>query len=217
MWAPELDAFSVASWGVAIFAAAGGSLHCVSMCGPLKILAGGGRFSRWQYQGGRLLSYLLLGACAGFLGASVPTWFLVALVALALLLSLPGIPRSAAWERARSRWLAAASAHPFLLGCSSGLLPCGLLHLWVAAAGASASLAQGSILLAILWIGTLPALELSAGILQPVLGPLRRRFPRALPLALILLALVPVLARTRHIQAKSAERPEAPAYSCPHH
>jgi sulfite exporter TauE/SafE len=210
--APELDFFSLASWGLAILAAFGASFHCLGMCGPLRLLAHGNR-GRWQYQGGRLLSYLLLGFGAGALGASLPPFLLFPLLALALALSLPNLPRLPAWERARARLLHAASASPLLLGFTSGLLPCGLLHLWVAAAGASASALHGAVFLAILWAGTLPALELGPKLLAPLLQPIRRRFPRALPLALVLFALVPIWLRTQ--PAAPANGQEVP--SCHQH
>jgi sulfite exporter TauE/SafE len=210
--APELDFFSLASWGLALLAAFGASFHCLGMCGPLRLLAHGGR-GRWQYQGGRLLSYLLLGFGAGALGASLSPLLLYPLLALTLALSLPGIPRFPAWEKARARLLHAASASPLLLGFTSGLLPCGLLHLWVAAAGMSASAFHGAALLSILWIGTLPALELGPKLLAPLLQPLHRRFPRALPLILVLLALVPIWLRTQPFAPSGGQA----APSCHHH
>lgn len=164
------------------------------MCGPLRILVQGGPSSRMQYQGGRLLSYLLLGFAAGSLGASLPLPLLLALVGGGILLSLVD-PRIPIWNRVRSRALQAASTHPFLLGSASGMLPCGLLHLWLVAAGASASGFQGAMLLAMLWLGSLPALELGSSFLQKLIAPLRQRFPRALPLVLVLLALLPIFYR----------------------
>lgn len=185
-------------------AAFGASFHCVGMCGPLRFLVHG-NFGRWQYQTGRLLSYLLLGLGAGALGASLPPALLFPLVALALIASLPGIPRLPLWDTVRARLIRVASASPLLLGFASGLLPCGLLHLWVAAAGASANALYGAIFLAILWAGTLPALEVGSKLLEPLLRPLRRRFPHALPIFLILMALVPIWLRSHPAKPASGQ------------
>ena len=54
-----------------------GSLHCAAMCGPLACLAAGrGRNgaafgSHVAYHAGRLISYAMLGAAAGAIGAQV--------------------------------------------------------------------------------------------------------------------------------------------------
>lgn len=195
-----------------MLAAVGASLHCVGMCGPLRVLAAGQAQARWLYQGGRLLTYFALGVGAGFLGAALPTWAAFLFLGLAILASLPFWPSIGWITKVRARLLRAASGQPFFLGVASGLLPCGLLHLWVAAAAATASPAQGAMLLLILWAGTLPALELGVKLLQPLLAPLRRRFPHALPIVMILLALVPVWARNQH--AKSGDAKHSAGHSC---
>ena len=58
-----------------LLASLAGSVHCAGMCGPFVCLyagLGNGTSNRWlhvAYNGGRLLSYVALGAAAGALGA----------------------------------------------------------------------------------------------------------------------------------------------------
>lgn len=164
------------------------------MCGPLRLLSLGTRGALWKYQSGRALAYLGLGLAAGGAGAQLPLWALLPLLLLGISFSfvekkLAPIGKAHAWI------LRAASSHTFLLGLASGALPCGLLYAWVAVATASGSALQGAGLLGVLWLGTLPALEGGSTLLRAPLTRLRMRFPRALPLAFLLIALLPLLHR----------------------
>lgn len=192
MSVPMLEWQSLASLAVAFFAALAGSLHCVGMCGPLRLLSKASFSAGLRYQSGRLAAYLLLGSGAGAIGFFLPPWLLYSLVAAAIAAHflpakfLPGL------HRLKSTLLLAASAGPGFIGFASGLIPCGMLHAWVAAAALTHSAFTGGLMLGLLWLGTLPALELSARSLRYPLEKLRLRFPRALPILLLLLALVPI-------------------------
>lgn len=176
----------------ALIAALAGSLHCAGMCGPLRLLCSGVKGSPWKYQAGRGLAYGLLGAAAGGLGFVLPWWMLVAVIATGLALSLL---RVELFSGLRHRLLRAGSAGPFFLGLASGLLPCGLLHGWVAAAAASGRPAQGAALLLVLWAGSTPALELAPGLLRKPLQAMRARHPRVLTAVLLAAALAPLAMR----------------------
>jgi sulfite exporter TauE/SafE len=193
--APTLDGIALSSLAAAFAAALTGSLHCVGMCGPLRLLAGDSRAKRFGYQLGRGLAYSLLGGAAGAVGWAMPAWALLLLVGSGIAFTFLGGRMPARWQKLRSSLLALASTSPFLFGLSSGLLPCGMLHAWVAAAAATASPLAGALLLASLWLGTLPALELSGWALAKPLAQARRKFPRLVPASFILLALVPFLLR----------------------
>ncbi len=179
-------------FGAALAAALAGSLHCAAMCGPLRLLVAGVKGAPWKYQGGRFLGYGLMGAAAGGVGFVLPWWALVAVIALGLGLS---IVRVEIFRGLRQRLLRAGSASPFLLGLASGLLPCGLLHGWVAAAAATGQPLHGAALLLILWAGSTPALELAPGILRKPLRALQLRYPKALTALLLAAALVPLAMR----------------------
>lgn len=193
--APTLDAIALTSLVAAFGAAVTGSLHCVGMCGPLRLLAGEGRGKRIGYQLGRGLAYALLGGAAGAVGWVMPIWALALLVASGLAFTFLGGKMPARWQKFRGHLLALASTSPFLFGLSSGLLPCGMLHAWVAAAAATASPLAGALLLGTLWLGTLPALEVSGWALAKPLARARQRFPKLLPVSFLLLALLPFFLR----------------------
>lgn len=191
--------FSLLAIGAAFVAALVGSLHCIGMCGPLRLVLGDSSSSRTFYQLGRLMAYLLLGALAGTLGWTLPTWawapILFLAVSLALLSSGRWKPFQRAFHSFRQRFLSKASAHPLLFGLASGLLPCGMLHAWVGVAATTANPLYGAILLATLWIGTLPALELAPLLAGTWIRRMQVKFPRAFPLFFLVLALLPALYR----------------------
>lgn len=189
MSAPYLELLPLAA---ALVAALGGSLHCAVMCGPLRLLSAGVKGAPWKYQLGRALAYGALGAAAGGLGFVLPWWALVALIVLGFALS---VLRVEMFSGLRARLLRAGAASPFFLGLASGLLPCGLLHGWVAAAAASAHPLQGAALMLTLWLGSTPALELAPGLLRRPIAALRARHPRALTAVLLAAALVPLAMR----------------------
>ncbi len=167
-----------------------GSVHCVGMCGGLIAVAsdgvaqGKGRFAvQLGYQGGRLASYLVLGALAGALGraldfagqaagfgktAAVVAGVLMTLGGLWAMLEaggarvglrLPrfGLPASmtSLLARAHSR---APLARAAMLGGASAFLPCGFLYAFALAAAATGNAAAGALVMAALWVGNLPAL-----------------------------------------------------------
>ena len=171
---------------------AAGSAHCIGMCGPiaLAIPTGEGRHARLLstvlINGGRLLSYSLLGLAFGTMGAGLrlaglQQW--VSLLAGAILLlsvMVPGIVERAGAQGRIALWLSrlrgtlarnlkrTAPEAIFLTGMLNGLLPCGLVY---AAAIGSAALEhawQGVAFMALFGLGTWPALmtvRLSGGLI----------------------------------------------------
>jgi uncharacterized protein len=162
-----------------VFGAAN-SLHCACMCGPLAVAFHGGTGSSMSYQGGRALSYGLLGAVLGGAGAvfglqqlHAPTaWVAFVLAAGILVLALIGergvirVPLlGAALQRVmqRSRGMRPAT-RALAMGLATPLLPCGLL--WSACAGAviaGSPLAGGEVMLGFA-LGSLPLLALAQSI-----------------------------------------------------
>jgi sulfite exporter TauE/SafE len=161
-----------------------GSLHCALMCGPLAVAGcGAGREFRWSssvlYFGGRLTSYAFAGAAFGALGAhlgcaihleEVQRALLAIVASLALFRGLrlfvgkagtkplvqlkrPSVAQQAA------RWVAARIPKRGLtLGIVTGALPCGLLAGAWALAAASAHPVRGTLVMAVFFVATSPAL-----------------------------------------------------------
>jgi uncharacterized protein len=208
--AAALGASAATLWAVFLVGLAGGFGHCVAMCGPISAAAGllagttaapGGevapdtdrprrrlaRVALWQagYQGGRVLTYTLIGAALGSLGSLVRVqgaigsvqrlvWLVAGELMIVMGLAIAGVPLLARFGRgieerigATTRgWLSRAygllrnagpwAAVPF--GMLMGFMPCGfLLSIEMSAVGTSSALLGGATMLAF-GLGTVPAL-----------------------------------------------------------
>jgi sulfite exporter TauE/SafE len=82
-----------------------------------------------------------------------------------------------------------------VVGLATGLLPCGWLYVFLATAAGTGSAPGGAVLMAVFWLGTLPAM-VSLGLgLQALAGPLRRHLPVACAIAMIVVGLLAVGSR----------------------
>ena len=161
-----------------------GSLHCLGMCGGIVAAvamncrkAGGGSHRRilLAYNLGRILTYTLLGATAGLLGASldvlsmksVAHWVYAAANVFVIIIGLASVARSTSFSlfalesaggRHFSRILAwavndAGTSRTLVLGMALGFLPCGLVYAPLIAAAAGGNPARGAAMMAALGLG----------------------------------------------------------------
>lgn len=157
------------------------ALHCVGMCGPFALKASLARGGLAAFAAGKSCAYLLLGVLAGSLGAQLGVFGPRARAALGVLaaagLIYAGLRmltgrggtsggKLVAWLapflRGLTRSLGAGEA--FVLGAGAGALPCGVVHLAVLQAAATAGALQGAAFMAAFALGTLPAPLLVAGL-----------------------------------------------------
>jgi sulfite exporter TauE/SafE len=215
--------------GTVLMASLAGSLHCAGMCGGFVAFYSGsepGRRGRrylahLTYNGGRLASYLSLGALAGLLGAAVDlagsmagvqriaavaagilmiAWGIHALIQ-ALDFPIPAVPLPGFVLRIRSRVNRLVRSRPpviraLLLGLFSTLLPCGWLYAFAVLAAGTGGPWSGMLVMAAFWAGTVPVM-LGLGLsLQWLTVPLRRRLPVVTAVVLIAVGLLWLVGRT---------------------
>ena len=187
----------IPEWPMLVVSGMAGAAHCLGMCGPFAVAIGAAA-SDWRtnlkrqlaYSAGRVFTYAVLGAVAGFVAArlagSLPEWTnLPAALAIAagLLLVWQGL---VATGIVRRRGVAAGAACPgggafrsllaarglvdvFLAGLFTGLLPCGLLYGMLAYAASRHDVIAGMATMAAFGAGTMPAMVV-AGVGGSVLG-----------------------------------------------
>ncbi len=206
-----------------------GSVHCAAMCGGFVCMYSSAQGSdaamvraHTLYNVGRLVSYVLLGAIAGALGAGVTHLGALAgvtrtstMVAGALMIGW-GISTIAAqrgvrlgfgsaalaqrWQRVLGKLLHGVRGQPVavraaLTGLATTLLPCGWLYVFVATAGGTGNVRDGMLVMALFWLGTVPAL-IAVGLgAQRVFGPLRRKLPALSALTVMLMGLLALSGR----------------------
>ncbi len=176
-----------------LFASFIGSPHCGAMCGPLVALAVAQREGRpvmlsVLYHGGRLVTYMLLGAVAGAIGGLMDlaaglaglqpialafTGAVLVAFGVVELLRYRGAPvprmNLPTWlmqalnsvRRAAFAWEAAPRA--LAIGLLTALLPCGWLYAFAITAAGTSEAWRGAAVMGVFWIGTVPIL-LAVGI-----------------------------------------------------
>jgi sulfite exporter TauE/SafE len=180
-----------------------GSSHCLGMCGPFALTIGAsshtwGRNLRRQlvYTSGRVFTYSVFGAVAGFCGwrlvdavpglVNVPA--LLAIIAGVLIvwqgLKSAGVFRSRKSSGANGPCLAGTffasflrsdrRGGMFLAGMFTGMLPCGLVYAFVAMAASSANMWVGLATMVAFGLGTAPLMIL-AGVGGSLLNLAARR------------------------------------------
>jgi sulfite exporter TauE/SafE len=199
-----------------------GSVHCAAMCGAFTCLyAPDGaswrstRTAHAAYNLGRLVAYLLLGAMAGALGATLERAGTLAgvghaaAVVTAVLLVLWGghallvaggarvgaIRPPLAWQRAMGGALQRFTRRPPVVraaatGLLTSLLPCGWLYAFVVTAAGTGSPWRGAALMAVFWLGTVPVMLAVGAGLQRLTGPFRARLPLVSAATILLLGLL---------------------------
>lgn len=180
-----------------------GTAHCLGMCGPFALMIGSGARS-WSgvaarqisYTIGRVFTYAVLGAVAGYCGARLATilpGFVNIPAALAIVAGLLLV-----WQGLRATGLLPAASSQtstpclasgffshflrqpgatgvFLAGVFTGLLPCGLLYGMLALATSTHSLPLGALTMVVFGLGTAPAMIL-AGLSGRIVGLATRRW-----------------------------------------
>ena len=208
--------------GAVLVASLLGSVHCAAMCGAFACFAGSGARglrAHAPYHVGRLVAYLALGVAAGATGGLLDRGGLalgvgrIASVTMALLLVAWGVHAllrgragrlaelrlPASWQHALGRGMAALREWPagwrgLVTGVATGLLPCGWLWVFVAVAAGTGGALDGAGVMAIFWLGSVPALVALAASARRVAGPWQQRLPRLGAAMLVLLGLASLAA-----------------------
>jgi len=179
-----------------------GAGHCLGMCGPFALTIGTAAPTWWKalarqfaYTAGRVFTYGVLGAAAGYCGSRLTTVLPTAInfpSALAIaagiflvyqgLLSAGLLPKRAVTANTpcvASTFLGQFLRQPtatgvFLAGVFTGFLPCGLLYGMLALATSTHSILLGGATLMVFGLGTAPAMIL-AGVSGRLLSLATRR------------------------------------------
>ncbi len=213
--------------GAVFVASLVGSMHCAGMCGPFVCFYAGadaraGTWGHLAYNGGRLVSYLLLGAIAGTLGAGVEhvgagvgvsraagtlAGILMIAWGLVTLLALRGVRvRTPAPLEGVQRWIAARlrdvrglppAGRALTVGLLTTLMPCGWLYAFVITAAGTGSVVGALVVMTVFWVGTLPMmLAMGAGV-RAVAGPFRDRLPMISAIFIVAIGVYSLAGRVR--------------------
>jgi sulfite exporter TauE/SafE len=194
-----------------------GSLHCVGMCGPIALALPGKRKLSWNaagtkmwYQAGRVTSYTMLGALAGYGGEavvsagfaqslSIVSGILMILTAIVQLVLHKNIIPATITDRVLgplhrlfSRALRggdSAIGH-YGIGLVNGLLPCGLVMSALMGAIGTGSATEGALFMSLFGLGTVPLMSAVAILGVSLSCKLRNKLRYATPAVAIIIGIV---------------------------
>ncbi len=195
-----------------------GSFHCIGMCGPIALalpLKNNNLISRiissLLYNGGRSITYGILGLLFGFLGrglylGGLQRWTSIALgVIMVLSVLFPFLFKKVNLEsrvdkvlgRVKglfARFLAVRSYRSlFIIGLLNGLLPCGLVYIALAGAIVAGEALDGALFMILFGLGTTPVM-----FALPVVGSMislkfRQKISKIIPYFIVLIGLLFIL------------------------
>ncbi len=206
-----------------------GSLHCVAMCGPLIGLAGGARSVRLAlvHALGRLTTYVLLGVVAGLVGRAIDlagrigdvqraativagiallAWAAVA-IATAAGWRRPGHMRATLFRRGLTQLRGRPTTRTWMVGVLTGFLPCGWLWAFVVSAAGTANPAAAAAVMAVFWLGTVPAMTGVLAFGGPLIDRLRARLPVVTAVALVVIGIGTLSVRWTDAGSSGVARP----------
>ena len=159
-----------------------GSLHCLSMCGPLLLFFNfgnkttKGKWMAFLYHFFRVTAYVILGSAVGGLMGSleffgIARWISVSLGVLFLLMGLRQLflkksnlasESSPFFQKIYGKVMRNTSGYGkiILAGFLNGLLPCGLVYVALSGAVLTHHFSQGALYMLVFGAGTFPAMYL---------------------------------------------------------
>lgn len=229
------------SWWLAMLGGLLGSSHCVGMCGGFAAMVGlhtgsllGNLRAQLIYSLGRIMSYVTLGAIAGFAGqrltAAVPPLINVPAVlclVAGVFLFREGLLASGLINR---RVGSAATAgclfgplfasllkipggrNAFVAGIATGLLPCGLVYAFVSLAASSGQMLDGLTTMLAFGIGTVPLMVLTGCGASLLSWAARRRLWQFAAWSVMITGLLTLGRGVSYLQAAPADKLEACPY-----
>jgi sulfite exporter TauE/SafE len=229
-------------WWLILLGGVLGSSHCIGMCGGFAAIIGlnsgtlaGNLRAQLVYSAGRLMSYVTLGAVAGFAGkslvaaipgiANIPA---ILCLAAGLLLLREGLSATGVWPRRItgistggclfgslfSTILRTPGArNTFVAGIVTGLLPCGLVYAFVSLAASTSDLLQGAGTMLAFGAGTVPIMVLAGCGSSLLTWPARQRLWKAAAWSVVLTGLLTIGRGAVFLQAAAERKPVSEA--CP--
>lgn len=193
-----------------------GSFHCVGMCGPIAMALPFGGSSGWRYyvgrllyNGGRIITYGLLGALAGAFGESLQlaglqqSVSIISGVLILLLLVIPtafkgkvsgilGTERLMTWVRQKLGYFFRKNSigSLFMIGLLNGLLPCGFVYIALAGAISVPGISSAVLYMVLFGLGTFPLMFLVSLSGKLISLKVRAGFNKAVPYIGMCLALL---------------------------
>lgn len=196
-----------------------GSLHCVGMCGPIALAIPHKSNDKLSvaadnalYNGGRIITYMVLGSILGLLGAAISFSGIqekLSIIIGVIMLVLTFAPKAFKLSNKANTFFYSKvgklktyfsvflqkRGKPALLGLGllNGLLPCGLVYVALAASIGIADYTNSMLFMAGFGLGTAPAM-FAVGMLGTMASPkVRQNFSKLVPYGIAVVAILMIM------------------------
>ena len=196
---PTID--SSITYGMLVITGFLTSIHCISMCGAINLLAVINSDNKksmkrpFFYNLGRVLSYTIIGGIAGLIGSVLTinntiTGIMILLASIIMFLMALNMLGIVKFNLPVLKKIPSKSRNPFIIGLLNGLMPCGPLQAMQVYALATGSFITGALSMFLFGIGTVP-LMLFVGVIFGVLkGKWKILLNKIAAILILLLSLV---------------------------
>lgn len=195
-----------------------GSLHCLGMCGPIALALPGAQASglpyflgRVLYNGGRVVTYSVLGGIVALLGVAAAMFEAQRIVSIALggvlllmavyawwVHSQPATARTNPlwqfWMRLMGQLMRRGHGRGlFIVGLLNGLLPCGFVYLGLFQAALSDTVLEGAGKMALFGLGTWPVMLTVSWSSKWISNWMRSKASRMAPYVMVMMGAIFIL------------------------
>lgn len=156
------------------------SIHCVSMCGSINLVASINNENKREfkrpilYNLGRIISYTVVGGLVGFLGKVISINNVVSgiiiIIASMIMLLMSLTMLNIIKVRFKFFKYKVSNRNPFIIGLFNGLMPCGPLQAMQVYALTTGSIFKGTISMLLFGLGTVPLILFTGVIFSSMKG-----------------------------------------------
>lgn len=156
------------------------SIHCVSMCGSINLVASINNENKREfkrpilYNLGRIISYTVVGGLVGFLGKVISINNVVSgiiiIIASMIMLLMSLTMLNIIKVRFKFFKYKVSNRNPFIIGLFNGLMPCGPLQAMQVYALTTGSIFKGTISMLLFGLGTVPLMLFTGVIFSSMKG-----------------------------------------------
>lgn len=176
------------------------SIHCISMCGSINLIASINNENKFTikrpvlYNLGRIISYIIIGAIVGFIGKVISLNNiingLIIIIASIIMLLMSLTMLNVIKIRFNFIKYKFNNRNPFIIGLFNGLMPCGPLQAMEVYALSTGSVLKGMLSMFLFGLGTVPLMLFTGSIFSSMKGKTKILINKIASVLILLLSIV---------------------------
>ena len=176
------------------------SIHCISMCGSINLVASINNENKRNYKRpilynlGRIISYTIIGALVGLLGKVISINNIVSgiiiIIASVIMLLMSLTMLNIIKVRFKFFKYKVSNRNPFVIGLFNGLMPCGPLQAMQVYALTTGSMFKGALSMFLFGLGTVPLMLVTGFVFSSMKGKTKILINKIASVLILVLSLI---------------------------